>query len=176
MKNIIKEAEKFARDKHEGQKRFNGNPYADHLMSAAKIVKEYKLSHKGEELVAAAWLHDTLEDTNTGINELREKFGNLITSLVIELTTDEKKKKIMGKAAYLADKLSDKSKMSSWALVIKLADRLDNLRDRDHAKKSFIKKFALETKVIISSLEKKRKLNETQKKLIKAIKEELLIH
>ena len=62
--------------------------------------------------------------------------------------------------------------MSSWALAIKLADRLDNVSDLKQQSKEFRKKYTQETKYILKSL-KKRKLSQTQKKLIKQIKKHL---
>ncbi len=171
MATILQQAESFAEKKHKGQKRLNGEEDINHPRRVARIVAHYKKSHKLNELIAAAFLHDTLEDTDTGINELRELFGETITLLVLELTTDEKSKELLGKTKYLSTKLADSKKVSNWALVIKLADRLDNLTDLVSADEQFKRKYILETKEIISHIETKRSLTKTHKKLIESIKE-----
>lgn len=171
--NIIEKADLFAERKHKNQKRLNGEPYITHPRRVADIVKRYKRSHKIEELIAAALLHDTLEDTSTSVNELRDNFGDLITQLVMELTTDEKKKKILGKTRYLSEKLSQNDKVSNWTLVIKLADRLDNISDLEFADISFKNKYIRETKDILDYIDSKRELTGTHKKLISAIRDKI---
>ena len=174
MENLIQEALDFAKKKHKDQSRkFAEEPYFNHPKRVSEIVKKFKQSHKIQELIAAALLHDTLEDTDTNIKELKEKFGELITSLVIQLTTDEEEKEEKGKLKYLSEKLSDPKKVSSWALVIKLADRLDNVSDPKKVPEEFVDKYVKETREIIKSLEDNRKLSETQLKLINEIKKEL---
>lgn len=171
---ITKAALIFAKEKHKNQNRkVTNEPYVNHPISVAKILRENKKSHKIKELVAAAFLHDTLEDTNTTEHELEKLFGKLITSLVLELTTDEKEKEKIGKEKYLAEKMSDDSRMSNWALVIKLADRLDNVSDLKNADEKFRKRYTKETRHILETLEKNRKLSSTHKKLIKKIEEKL---
>lgn len=171
---ITKAALIFAKEKHKNQNRkVTNDPYVNHPISVAKILRENKKSHKIKELVAAAFLHDTLEDTNTTEHELEKLFGKLITSLVLELTTDEKEKEKIGKEKYLAEKMSDNSRMSNWALVIKLADRLDNVSDLKNADEKFRKRYTKETRHILETLEKNRKLSSTHKKLIKKIEEKL---
>ena len=171
---ITEVAKNFAREKHKGQTRkFQGEPYFNHVEKVARIIEENKKSSHINELVAAALLHDTLENTDTNEKELRENFGELITSLVKELTTDKKESQNMGKKEYLAEKLSNSEKVSSWGLVIKLADRLDNVSDLHQSQKEFGKKYLEETKHILKTLEEKRKLTGTQKKLVEKIKEKI---
>jgi len=168
---ITKLAENFAREKHNEQfRKFEGEPYFNHV---AKIIKENKKSSHLNELIAAGLLHDTLENTNTSEKELMENFGELITSLVKELTTDKNESESVGKKEYLAKKLSDPEKVSSWGLVIKLADRLDNVSDLNNGAKEFSDKYIDETRHILKTLEERRKLTETQKKLIGKIKEKI---
>ncbi len=171
---MIKKALKFAEEKHKIQyRKVSGEPYIFHPLGVAGIIRRNKDSHKINELVSAAILHDTLEDTDTTEKELRELFGDLITSLVKELTTDAEEKERIGKKEYLAKKMSDVDKMSSWALVIKLADRLDNLSDLKECSEKFREKYSKETLFIIDSLEKNRELSKTHKRLIKKIRKKL---
>ena len=151
---MIQEALQFATEKHKGQiRKFDKKNYVEHPKSVAKIIKENKESKKINELVAAAILHDTLEDTNTTEQELRNYFGELVTSLVKELATEEKEKEKLGKKEYLAKKMTD---MSSWGLVIKLADRLDNVSDLNTSPKEFKKKYAEETEFILEEINGRR--------------------
>jgi len=171
---ITETALTFAKEKHEGQNRKATNkPYITHPINVAKILKKHKKSHKINELVAAALLHDTLEDTNTTKQELEKLFGKLITSLVKELTTDEIEKNKVGKDKYLAEKMIDEKQMSSWGLLIKLADRLDNVSDLKNTDLKFKKRYTEETNYILEKLEKNRTLSPTHEKLIKKIREKL---
>ena len=171
--NIIEKAKQFAIEKHKGQFRKDGTPYVNHPLRVGEIVRKFKESHEIDKLIAAAILHDTLEDTDTTIPELKENFGKLVTLLVIKLTSDKLVSKYMGKTKYLSDKLANEEKFDSWSLVIKLADRFDNISDLNTSEKEFAIRYKKETEDILDNLEKHRKLSETHKKLIKAIKEKL---
>jgi (p)ppGpp synthase/HD superfamily hydrolase len=63
--------------------------------------------------------------------------------------------------------------MSSWGLVIKLADRLDNVSDLKDASEKFREKYSKETKYILNQLEKNRELTKTQNKIMREIKKKL---
>ncbi len=169
----IRKAISFAEKKHEGQTRKDKTPYINHPLRVAEIVKKFKKSHRIKELTAAAILHDTLEDTDTNILELKENFGELITLIVIELTTDKTKSDKLGKTNYLSKKLSSSKKVSRWSLVIKLADRLDNVSDLKNCDKKFAERYKKETYEILKNIEEKRELSKTHKKLISEIKKKL---
>jgi (p)ppGpp synthase/HD superfamily hydrolase len=162
----------YATDKHKSQKRKDGSQYIEHPKRVAEIVKKYKSSSKIDELVKAAFLHDTIEDTDTTEEDLEKLFGGLVASLVRELTSDKEKAKEVGKTSYLSDKMKN---MSSWGLVIKLSDRLDNVSGLKTVKsKKFVEKYKKETSDILNNLEKERKiLSRTHKKLIKEIRNKL---
>ncbi len=171
---ITELAENFAKEKHSGQiRKLQNEPYFNHVERVSKILKENKKSHAINELVAAALLHDTLENTNTNEKELADNFGELITSIVKELTTNKEETKKVGKDNYLAEKMSDPKKMSSWALAIKLADRLDNVSDLHKGTKEFRERYVNETNHILRTLEEKRKLTYTQQNLVQKIKEKI---
>ena len=77
-----------ARSDHEGQVR-NGSgrmPYIEHPVRVAALLDEHGY---GEEVLAAALLHDVVEDSETTLDELREKFGDVVTGLVGSMTDDE---------------------------------------------------------------------------------------
>jgi len=167
---MIEKAVQYAEEKHRTQNRRSGEPYITHPIKVARIIRENKESHKINELISAAMLHDTLEDTTASEKELKELFGELVLDLVKELTTDEQEKEKLGKKEYLAEKMKN---MSSWALVIKLADRLDNVSDLNSTTPEFKKRYTEETEYILKEIETKRKLSPTHKKLIKQIKEKI---
>ena len=176
MKDKNRKAMKTAEQKHKGQVRKfgGGEPYVNHPKRVADIVRKYKDSKEINRLVQAAYLHDTLEDTNMTTKEMKKKFGSLVVSLVKELTSDkEAMEKAGGKAEYLKGKTQN---MSSWALVIKLADRMDNVRDFDKAPKAFVEKYTKETNKILDNLEQNRKLSGTQKRMIADIRKTMAKH
>lgn len=165
----FREALKFIREKHAGQvRKFDHKPYIVHPIRVSKFIKKFKGNSKHiDELMIAALLHDTLEDTNTTVLEIKKKFGNLVASLVKELTSDADKIEKLGKSLYLSKKMTEE--LTDYALVLKLADRLDNTNDFKIADPKFVAKYAAETGKIIESLEK-RELTSTQKNILEQIK------
>lgn len=160
---MIHEALNFIKEKHAGQTRkVSGLPYISHPIAVSAIVSAYKKSKHLDELITASLLHDTLEDTPTTYEELENKFSPFVASLVKELTNDPEKMKKMGKLAYQKDKLSH---MSSYGLVIKLADRLHNVSDNP------TKKMLQDTAELMAHLEHTRPLSLTQDLLVKHIKD-----
>jgi hypothetical protein len=140
-------------------------------MRVADHIRQYKQSHNLDALISAAYLHDTIEDTDTTQEVLHDLFGGLVASLVKELTSDPEQIKKMGKAQYLSHKMAV---MSSYALVIKLADRLDNVKDITTARTpQWRAKYAAETNQILDYIEKTRALSGTHKKLISLIRAKL---
>jgi len=171
---ISKKAEEFARKRHEGEvRKFNGEPYFNHVKRVAENVREFKKSHNQDELIAAAFLHDVLEDTETNYFEIEENFGDLVASIVKELTNNRSKIEFFSKGKYLGKKMANPKKMSNWALAIKLADRLDNVSDLKTASPEFCKEYSEQTFFIMDYLEKYRDLSNTHKTLIKEIRKKL---
>jgi len=165
------EALQYATQAHAGQTRAGGDPYITHPMRVADHIRQYKQSHNLDALISAAYLHDTVEDTDTTQEALHDLFGGLVASLVQELTSDPAQIKKQGKAAYLSHKMAA---MSSYALVIKLADRLDNVKDITTAKTpQWRAKYAAETNQILNYIEKTRALSGTHQKLISLIRTKL---
>jgi len=161
----------YAKDAHKGQTRSDGSRYIRHPARVAAIIKKYKTSKNINDILSAAYLHDTIEDTKTTENDIKQLFGGLVSSLVKELTSDKDKIKEVGKTQYLIDKMT---KMSSWALVIKLADRLDNVSDLRTAKsEKFRQRYKKETEEILRQLQMNRELSATHKKIIAEIKKKL---
>ncbi|MEE6251487.1 MAG: HD domain-containing protein [Bdellovibrionota bacterium] len=161
----VLEAIRFAKKHHHGQfRKFDGLPYFTHPVRVAKIVKKQT---QDIDLIIAAYLHDLIEDTMVNKRWIKKKFGKRVANIVNELTSDPSKIEKMGsKAEYLADKML---KMSPEALLIKLADRLDNVSDFESAELDFINKYRAETNYILTKLSKRNDLNESHKSLITQI-------
>lgn len=160
----------FATARHEGQTRADGSPYITHPIRVAQLVKEYKPSKNLSVIMAAALLHDVLEDTYTSYRELEDEFGEVVASLVMEVTSASFMPKLIGKQTYLAQKMRF---MSSYALVIKLADRLDNISDLQGLSREKIEKTYYDTIYLMDELEDKRVLTEAQDTLVTLIRLQL---
>jgi len=160
------QAASIAQDKHARQyRKFDKEPYFKHPSRVADILRQYT---KDEEIIAAGYLHDTLEDTKTSFDELETVFGKRVANLVFELTSVKKEQVKLGKAEYLLKKMQ---KMSESALFIKLADRLDNVDDFSKAPDKFRLKYIKETNYILDNLN--RRLSKDKLILVKQIKQRL---
>ena len=160
----------FATERHKGQLRSDGQEYITHPIRVSNLVAEYKPSQNSNVLKAGALLHDVLEDTYTSYRELEDRFGEIVASLVMEVTSSTYVPKLVGKQIYLAHKMRY---MSSYALIIKLADRLDNISDLKGLKEEKIRKTFFDTIYMVNYIERKRILTDAQKQLINAIRVQL---
>lgn len=126
---LVVRAINFAAEKHKGQeRRGSGLPYVTHPIIVSHLIAKYKSNSKHlEELQCAALLHDTLEDTECTYTEIEREFGPLVAAIVIELTSDDEIIKTIGKNEYLKTKMI---KMSKYAFILKLIDRLSNVCDK----------------------------------------------
>ena len=155
---LILKALNFAKRKHAGQvRKGSGAAYVTHPVAVSYLVAAYKRSKHLDEMLVAAILHDCLEDTKTTFVELVKEFTPLVASLVLELSNDPAEIKKVGKLEYQKKKLVG---MSSYGLVIKLADRLHNISDQPTMK------MILDTMDLMAYLMKNRKLSKTHKALV----------
>ena len=169
--NKMNEAYIYAKQKHKGQVRKDGSPYINHPVKVAEIVSEFFSVHpKINEYITASYLHDVVEDTDTTIDEIRDKFGDFVAYLVDGVTSDKTKKKIMGKTNYLCNKMLN---MDEDVLNLKLCDRLANVLDLENADSDFKEKYEIETTVILNYLLTNKKLTDIQMKLIKIINKQI---
>jgi len=130
----------FVAQKHANQKRKGAaaEPYINHLIEVAQLVST-AVSEPDTNLVIAALLHDTIEDTGTTRAELIQRFGSDVADLVAELTDD----KSLPQAERKRLQIEHAPKLSIRAQIIKLADKISNLRgilssppaDWDHERK-----------------------------------------
>lgn len=170
---MFEQALEFAIKKHKGQQRKGTEmPYYRHPISVAENIEEIKKSKNIELLMTAALLHDVVEDCEwVTIKEIAKKFGYYVAALVEELTSDPKEIAKIGKTVYLKKKME---KMTSYALVIKLADRRHNVEDMADSPKAFQKRYTKETLEILNYLESwVRKLTKTHQKMINKIRSAL---
>ncbi len=122
---IIERAYQVAKDKHEGQKRRSGEPYITHPLAVAQILAEMGL---GPRAIAAALLHDTVEDTGYALSELSDEFGDEVAMLVDGVTKLDKVKYGESAQAETVRKMIVAMSKDIRVLLIKLADRLHNAR------------------------------------------------
>ena len=113
----------FAARRHAGQRRkgASAEPYLNHLAEVAFLLAE---ASGDATLVAAGWLHDTVEDTCVTREELEELFGPAVASLVAEVTDD----KSLAKAERKRLQVANVGHKSVGARLIKIADKTSNLR------------------------------------------------
>ena len=118
-------AAKFASEKHAAQKRKGAaaEPYVNHLIEVAQLAAGSS-DVLDAELVMAAFLHDTIEDTGTTAKELERAFGSDITALVLEMTDDKSLPKDVRKEL----QVTNAPHKSVRTQVLKLADKISNLR------------------------------------------------
>ena len=122
---IIERAYAVAAEKHEGQKRQSGEPYITHPLAVAQILADLGL---GPRAIAAALLHDTVEDTGYALTELTATFGDEVAMLVDGVTKLDKVKYGESAQAETVRKMIVAMSKDIRVLIIKLADRLHNAR------------------------------------------------
>jgi GTP diphosphokinase / guanosine-3',5'-bis(diphosphate) 3'-diphosphatase len=122
---LLERAYEVAAREHAGQVRRSGDPYITHPLAVATILAELGMNH--EELCAAL-LHDTIEDTSYTLAELRRDFGDDIATLVDGVTKLDKVKYGEAAQAETVRKMVIAMSRDIRVLVIKLADRLHNMR------------------------------------------------
>lgn len=122
----IRAAFEFAREAHRPQKRKSGEPYIIHPVNVARIVAEEL--ELGADPVIAAFLHDVVEDTPYTIEDVRERFGDEVAFLVGVVTKEKKEKYVQSKQIDNFRQILASMQYDVRALLIKLADRLHNMR------------------------------------------------
>lgn len=117
---------RFARRRHNDTgaiRKVSKEPYWVHPEGVAKIVME----HGGSDIeIKAAMAHDTMEDAGVSYDDMVEKFGEEVASIVKEVTNDKDEIAMIGKERYISEELC---RLSPEALTVKLADMLYNMKD-----------------------------------------------
>src|SRR3972149_6135737 len=172
---LLQRAFRFAAKAHKGQKRISGEPYINHCLAVAIILAEL---HVPPVVVAAGLLHDTVEDTSVTLQDLLSEFGEDVAKLVDGVTKlsqlprvsrmggGVKKGRKNGRGATDQEDRSRSADLASETLrktflamgedvrvvLIKLADRLHNMRTLGYLPEEKRKKIALQTLDIFAPL------------------------
>lgn len=158
--NIVDYADLYAERAHRGQTRkWTGAPYIEHPRRVAAYLRG--LSKAGgrhdyyytDSLIAAALLHDTVEDTGVTYDQLLQDFNSYVASVVQDLTNPPKSDH-QGINRQARKKL-DRERLAATppeVQSIKLADRLDNLRDMAGAEDGFIRLYLKESRLLLEAL------------------------
>jgi (p)ppGpp synthase/HD superfamily hydrolase len=138
--SIVNKAKEFAIAKHAAQK-YGEHPYSYHLDRVSQLLAEF--GYAGDEaIVAAGWLHDTLEDTETTYSMLASQFGNDVADIVFAVTNElgtNREDRFRNTAL--------KIQSNQKALIVKLVDRIANteasLKTNSKLYKMYVKEFPL---------------------------------
>ena len=149
--NLICRAFNFAYRLHEGQYRKSGEPYIAHPVTVATLLRDLG---GDSAMIAAGFLHDVVEDTEVTLEEIEERFGLQVAQLV-EGVTKLSKFNFSSKTERQAEnfrRMFLAMAKDIRVIVVKLADRLHNMRTLEHLKPEKQQQIALETKEIFAPL------------------------
>ena len=150
-RRLIREAFEFAYQLHKGQYRKSGEAYISHPVAVAGLLRELGGS---APMIAAGFLHDVVEDTEVTPEELEERFGSEVRQLV-EGVTKLSKFKFSSKTERQAEnfrRMFLAMAQDIRVIVVKLADRLHNMRTLEFMKEDKQRTIALETREIFAPL------------------------
>lgn len=177
-KDLLQRAYRVAEEAHRGQTRLSGEPYINHCLAVAQILAELRVP---PEVIAAGLLHDTVEDTSLTLEDIRRDFGDVVASLVDGVTKltnlprvsrddqhadsrkpgeaarqGEKESKTLGRRPDMASETLRKTFLAMGddvrVVLIKLADRLHNMRTLGHMPEAKRKRLAQQTLDIFAPL------------------------
>jgi len=147
----VRRAFEFSAHAHRGQKRLSGEDYISHAVAVARILVDLQMD---TTTVAAALLHDVVEDADVTVDEIRKDFGDEVAGIVDGLT----------KLGTLTFRSSTEEQVENYrklllsiardarVIIVKLADRLHNMRTLEHQSAEGQKRIALETREIYAPL------------------------
>ena len=148
---LVERSKAFAHKVHEAinhKRKYTEEPYTVHLQAVADLVEEVSGT---PEMIAAAWLHDTVEDASVSISVIEAEFGSKVAAFVSDLTDvstandgNRAKRKALDRA-HLAD-------ASPSAKTIKLADLIDNARSIGQHDPRFARIFMREKQLLLEFL------------------------
>lgn len=161
---LIKEAFQYADQAHLGQYRQSGEPYITHPVAVAEVCADWKLDAQS---IMAALLHDVIEDQGIARQELAEKFGPKVAELVDGLTKLDKLEfsSIEEAQAENFRKMLLAMARDVRVILVKLADRLHNMRTLNHMPMVKRKRVATETTEIFAPIANRLGLNTTFREL-----------
>ena len=160
---LITRAFEFAKNAHTGQKRFSSEPYFAHPFETAKTLAHLQLDAKA---IAAGLLHDIYEETGITEKQMKKEFGDEISFLVAGVTK-------LGTLKYRGEERQVENLRKMFlamakdirVILIKLADRLHNMKTLEHVPKEKQKRIAMETIEIFAPLANRLGMGELKGKL-----------
>lgn len=170
---LVRKAFLFAKKKHEGQKRRSGEPYINHPLRVSNFLAESK---HDLNTVIAGLLHDTIEDTETSFEEIKEIFGDEIAKIV-EGVTKVSSIKIKSKSKIFSDKEIFINQVENYrkllvatvsdlrVIIVKLHDRLDNIMTLEYIPVDKRKFYARETIEIFAPIAERLGIGEIKGQL-----------
>ncbi|MDH3733187.1 MAG: bifunctional (p)ppGpp synthetase/guanosine-3',5'-bis(diphosphate) 3'-pyrophosphohydrolase [Gemmatimonadota bacterium] len=149
--DLLALAFQYSLEKHEGQKRASGEDYITHCVEVARILSEI---HLDTVSVAASLLHDVVEDTDTSIDEIHREFGEEIGTIVDGLTKLARFEfgSMAERQVETYRKLLLSMAKDARVILVKLADRLHNMRTLEHVSPAQRERIAIETREIYAPL------------------------
>ena len=162
-RDLVQRAYRLAESAHEGQKRLSGEPYVQHCLAVAQILAELGAP---VPVVTAGLLHDTVEDTSVTLDQIQKEFGREIARLVDGVTKLTQLPRVSGRSRPPKEERGAKAELQKETLrktfmamgedvrvvLIKLADRLHNMRTLSHLPADKRARIARETLEIFAPL------------------------
>lgn len=146
MNDLVLLARTFASRAHKEQvRKYTGEPYIEHPIAVAEIVRKHNGS---KEMIAAALLHDVVEDTDVTLDEVRQEFGDAVANLVDDLT-DVSKPEDGNRATRKAIDRDHTAQASAAAMVIKAADLINNTKSITEHDPKFAKVYLKEKRALL---------------------------
>jgi len=148
---LVRKAYELAAEAHEGQKRASGEDYVTHVVEVATLLAQFKLDTAS---LVSALIHDVVEDTPITLTDIEEEFGYEVGQIVDGVTK-------IGRVEFRSHteqqvenyrKLLLSMAQDARVILIKLADRLHNMRTLEHLAPEKRKRIALETREIYAPL------------------------
>ncbi|MBN2028983.1 bifunctional (p)ppGpp synthetase/guanosine-3',5'-bis(diphosphate) 3'-pyrophosphohydrolase [bacterium] len=148
---LLRRAYQFAYEAHKHQFRISGDPYIEHCLGTAVVLTELRMD---PVTIASGLLHDVVEDTGIGIDEVKEVFGEEISRLVDGVTkiSELKFQSQAEKQAENFRKMIFSMAQDLRVIMIKFADRLQNMRTIEYLPPEKAKRIALETREVYAPL------------------------
>jgi GTP diphosphokinase / guanosine-3',5'-bis(diphosphate) 3'-diphosphatase len=149
--DLVSRAYQVSAQAHLGQKRLSGDDYVSHSVAVATILAEQQMD---STTIAAALLHDVVEDSNVSLDDIRKSFGHEVAELVDGLTklSTLTFRSTAEEQAENYRKLLLSIARDARVIIIKLADRLHNMRTLEHLDEEKRRRIALETREIYAPL------------------------
>jgi len=155
---VIRNAYQYSKEAHEGQKRQSGEPYISHPLSVAEILVNLQMD---QESIITALLHDVVEDTSVTVEDIKKEFGSNVAFLVDGVTKISRMnfQNLHHKQSENIRKMIVAMGKDVRVILVKLADRLHNLRTLEHLSEEKQVRIAEETLEVYAPLASRLGMN-----------------